>query len=242
MEILRFDEAGTSTPKRKMSSKSMILVGFVATVFGVGSALASTTISINSGNAINVGQGVSLVTACDEDNRIDISFGTSLKSNKVVENPDFNEELDDDEKAQGKLNGKPVFYTNNVVLSKVDGRVNSKLTGFGCGTQYFTLQIYYNPSDDNRTEVVKPYTCGQLGLAGGTDEDGLTVAAAGSNKLSDSVTTVTCTYPGTIKFQVPTTDNLDSTFTLPLGKKRKAGTTLDTALDISYFTLVSSNS
>ena len=63
MEILRFNEAASTTPQRKKSSRGMIALGLVATLFGVGSALASTTITINSDTNINVGQGVSEVTA-----------------------------------------------------------------------------------------------------------------------------------------------------------------------------------
>ena len=240
MEILRFNEAESNTPKRKKSSRGMIALGLVATLFGVGSALASTTIQINSGDPINVGQGVSLVTACDEDNMIDIRFGTALKGKtEIVEDDDTG--LD---KTKGELRGKPVFFTNNIVLSKVDGRANNEETGFGCGTQYFTLQVYYNPSNDEIADVVKPYTCGQLGLRGGDN-----VVEGDNTNTGTGISGITCTTPGTIKFQVDTNTSVDddgvpnSTLTLPLGKKVKAESTiLDKALDISYFTLVSSNS
>ena len=242
MEILRFNEAESNTPKRKRNSRGMIALGLVATLFGVGSALASSTISINSGDPINVGQGVSLVTACDEDNSIDIRFGTALKGKTEIE-------ADDDvgvglDKTKGELRGKPVFFTNNIVLSKVDGRANDEETGFGCGTQYFSLQVYYNPSNDDVADVVKPYTCGQLGLRGGDN-----VVTGDNTNTGTGISEVTCTTPGTIKFKVDTNESLDpaavlnSTLTLPLGKKVKEGSTiLDKALDISYFTLVSSNS
>ncbi|CAB4616309.1 MAG: hypothetical protein F2589_04660 [Actinobacteria bacterium] len=233
MEILRFNEAESNTPKRKKSSRGMIALGLVATLFGVGSALASSTISINSGDPINVGQGVSLVTACDEDNSIDIRFGTALKGKIEILDPE-EDDLSAGDKAAGKIKGKPVFFTNNIELSKVDGRENDEATGFGCGTQYFSLQVYYNPSK-GVDEIIKPYTCGQLGLRGG-DNPGT------DDNVYGGISDVTCTTPGTIKFKVDTTGSLNSTLTLPLGKQKNENTILDKALDISYFTLVSSNS
>jgi hypothetical protein len=65
MEILRFEEAPSDAPKRKKSSRSFLALGLVATLFGVSTAFASSTIQINSGNAIALGQGVSAVLGCD---------------------------------------------------------------------------------------------------------------------------------------------------------------------------------
>jgi hypothetical protein len=66
MEILRFEEAPTSAPQRKKSSRGFIALGFVATLFGVSTAFASSTITINNpDNTIALGQGVSLFTTCD---------------------------------------------------------------------------------------------------------------------------------------------------------------------------------
>ena len=68
MEILRFEEATTTAPKRKKSSKGYLTLGFVAALFSVGSAFATTTssIQINSGDTISLGQGITLFTTCDE--------------------------------------------------------------------------------------------------------------------------------------------------------------------------------
>ena len=92
--------------------------------------------------------------------------------------------------------------------------------------------------------MVKPSTCGQLGLRGGDN-----VVEGDNTNTGTGISGITCTTPGTIKFQVDTNTSVDadgvpnSTLTLPLGKKVKAESTiLDKALDISYFTLVSSNS
>jgi hypothetical protein len=65
MEILRFEEAGSPTPLRKKSSKGLIAIGLVATLFGISSAFASSTITINGTNQVALGQGVVTVSGCD---------------------------------------------------------------------------------------------------------------------------------------------------------------------------------
>ena len=78
MEILRFEEAPTSAPKRKKSSRGFIALGFVATLFGVSTAFASSTITINDNTEIALGQGVSVFTTCD--NFIGVNPVTELDS------------------------------------------------------------------------------------------------------------------------------------------------------------------
>ena len=67
MEILRFEEVAPVAPKRKKSSKGYLTVGFVAVLFSVGSAFATTTssININARQPIALGQGISTFTTCD---------------------------------------------------------------------------------------------------------------------------------------------------------------------------------
>lgn len=65
MEILRFEEAPSSAPKRKKSSKGYLAVGLVATLFGVSSAFATNSITINNDQNISLGQGISTFTTCD---------------------------------------------------------------------------------------------------------------------------------------------------------------------------------
>ena len=78
MEILRFEEATTTAPKRKKSSKGYLTLGFVAALFSVGSAFATTTSSININNRqpIALGQGITTFTTCDR--KIAIIPTTSL--------------------------------------------------------------------------------------------------------------------------------------------------------------------
>ena len=62
MEILRFDESDAPAPKRKSASKGWLALGLVATLMGVGTAFASSTITIPT---VSLGQGVAQVTNCD---------------------------------------------------------------------------------------------------------------------------------------------------------------------------------
>jgi hypothetical protein len=76
MEILKFDESGASSPSRKRSGRGAILVTFVALVFGAGTALASGTLTVNSGADIELAQGVTQTTQCDTS--VDISINSAL--------------------------------------------------------------------------------------------------------------------------------------------------------------------
>jgi hypothetical protein len=117
MEILRFEEATTTAPKRKKSSKGYLTAGFVAALFGIGSAFASNTIAINGNAPIALGQGVTIVTECDTS--ISISPITSM----TVEA------------------GGPKFYMNELQI----GDVNTSLPGadgLGCGGATFDIQIF----------------------------------------------------------------------------------------------------
>jgi len=126
MELLRFDDAGSNSPRRKKSSRGMLAVGLVATLFGISSAFASSTISINSNAPIALGQGVSAVTACDES--ISLSPSTSMR-------------LNEDE--------NPEFYLDHITLSDIDLRaidatknIGDDGYGLGCAGKSFDLQIF----------------------------------------------------------------------------------------------------
>jgi hypothetical protein len=68
MEILRFDSSGSTSTNGKKSSKGMLAIGLIATLFGIGSAFATTTssITVNDGQNISIGQGITTFTTCDE--------------------------------------------------------------------------------------------------------------------------------------------------------------------------------
>ncbi len=78
MEILKFDESGSSSPSRKPFGRSAILVTFVALVFGAGTALASGTLTINSDNTVALDQGVANSVQCDS--AINVSLKTSYNT------------------------------------------------------------------------------------------------------------------------------------------------------------------
>jgi len=118
MEILRFQDATTTASKRKKSSKGYLIAGFVATLFGLGSAFASNTIAINGNAPIGLGQGVTLVTACDT--AISIAPITAME---LVE-------------------GVPTFYMNELQINNVNTATANAVTGLGCGDKTFELQIF----------------------------------------------------------------------------------------------------
>ena len=119
MEILRFEEATTTAPKRKKSSKGYLTAGFVATLFGLGSAFASNTIAINDNAPIALGQGVTIVTACDT------AVSVVPITEMIVENPDG-----------------PTFYMTELQISGIDDAETNAVTGLGCGGKTFDVQIY----------------------------------------------------------------------------------------------------
>lgn len=216
MEILRFDDAGSTSARRKKSSRGMIVVGLVATLFGIGTAFASTTIAINGGAATNIGQGVSAVSACDDDVQISINNSLNVDGSGTTT-------LFDDE--GGKKSGRPKFSSTGVVLSKIDSRAFDTSTATGCGGEVIELQIYRKVSKGS--ELNQAYTCGQLGITG--------AARLRNSDGSESSSSFGCTSSSrTISFIVPQTDETDSSWTVPLNPAPGLS-----PLDISYFTLVS---
>lgn len=214
MEILRFDDVEGSSARRKNSSRGMIVVGLVATLFGIGTAFASTTITINSGDSVNVGQGVSQVAACDDN--IGISAG--------VKTP-----ID----GYGKTNGKPAFTTQTINFSGVNQSKYDTATGTGCGGEIFELQIFHPDGNSGNFSV---YQCGQLGLHPNPDSDDLyQFDDSSSMYLANKVT---CQNNGTILIQVPVSTTVSS-FAVPIGKYNNGHSELVKLLDLSYFTLVS---
>ena len=132
MEILRFDDAGSATPRRKKSSRGMLAVGLIATLFGISSAFASSTITINGDNTpIALGQGVTAVTACD----------TAIS---VVPSTEMRVET-----------GTPTFFMTSLAFGGIDvKKSDSSTAGLGCGGKIFDIQIF------NKDKVA--YTCGEL--------------------------------------------------------------------------------
>ena len=203
MEILRFGEAGSSTPRRKKSSRGMIIAGLIATLFGVGSAFASTTISINTDVPVSIGQGVIAATACDTA----ITTTATMGETSTVASP------------------KPSFYLSSMTVTNVDtGTASSANGGVGCTGKYLNLQIFHT---DTATATNLIYSCSALGLS--TTANFVTV----TYPLWTSSTCVSAT--GTIKFPIPGNGLVSNpVYTIPFPSTAPG--------DISYFTLVSSDS
>ena len=67
MEILRFEESDAPAPKKKRPSKGLLALGLVAALMGIGTAFASSTITLNKDNITPLGAGVTAVTTCDQE-------------------------------------------------------------------------------------------------------------------------------------------------------------------------------
>jgi hypothetical protein len=117
MEILRFDDGGTPSHPRKKSSRGMLVVGLVATLFGISSAFASSTIAINGNAPIALGQGVSFVTGCDT------TISVSPRTSMVVKDT------------------TPTFFLDSIEITNVDTRT-AGADGLGCANKTFDVQIY----------------------------------------------------------------------------------------------------
>jgi hypothetical protein len=165
MEILRFEEATTTAPKRKRSSKGFLTLGFVAAVFGIGTAFASSTITINSSVPIALGQGVSVVAACDD--AMDVIPSTSMQ---VVADT-------------------PTFYLTSLGINGVNGATaTAESAGRGCGGKYFDLQLFSATSTAYTcTQLLPPdaATTPTVAYTGGTS--GTKESTCGSSKLSFQV-------------------------------------------------------
>jgi hypothetical protein len=205
MEILRFEEAGSPTPRRKKSSRGMIIAGLIATLFGVGSAFASTTISINTDVPVSIGQGVIAATACDSA----ITTKATMGETSTVSAP------------------KPSFYLETMTVTDVDtGTASSASGGVGCTGKYLNLQIFHT---DTATATNLIYSCSALGLSTNSAADFVTV----TSPLLTGSTCVSAT--GTIKFLIPSNGSVPNpVYTIPFPSTAPG--------DISYFTLVSSDS
>ena len=108
--------------------------GFVATLFGLGSAFASNTIAINSNAPIGLGQGVILVTACDSE------IAVAPITEMIVEAAPVG----------------PTFYLSELQISGIDATATNAVTGEGCGGTTFDVQIY-----DGKNV---PYSCVALNI------------------------------------------------------------------------------
>ena len=117
MEILKFDNAANPRRKKNNNLKSLAGLATVAAIAVLGSTLAAN-LSLNSGGAIEFGQGVSVTSACDEDG---ITVTPSVRFINAA--------------------GAGTFYLSTIALSGVDLSATTKCVG-----KTFTLNAYDNAS------------------------------------------------------------------------------------------------
>ena len=116
MEILRFDDEPTATPKRKRSSRGLLAVAFFAMVLGVGSAFASNSITINGTDPIiDLGQGVVHFNVCDS------SIGATLTTSLNM--PD-------------DLTKKSYFYLHTLTIDGLNTQFNK------CSNKILNIKFY----------------------------------------------------------------------------------------------------
>lgn len=137
MQILRFDDEGVKAPNRKKSSRSLLILGLVGALFGISSAFASSTIAINAGNGVDLGQGVSLVAACDP--AISVVPSTAMKI----------------------VSTAPTFLLETVTVGGVDLNPVVRETGHGCSGKTFDLQVFKTDG----SSITSAYSCTELGFS-----------------------------------------------------------------------------
>ena len=138
MEILRFDAEPTPARKSRRSIKGVFVVGLVAATFGIGSAFATSTITVNDNNTVQLGQGVTAVTACDD--AISVVPVSSLDSTQLID-------------ATSPSDLPNAFAVGSIEIGKVDGQsIND-----ACNGKDFKIQIF-----DNVEGVSTPLTCDQI--------------------------------------------------------------------------------
>ena len=136
MEILRFDESDAPAPKKKRPSKGWLALGLVAALMGIGTAFASSTISINGNNQVPLSQGVAQVVNCQSDDLTIIP-----QSHLYVPTPS-SEPGDDSYES-------PYFYLQELTISNVKST---------CENKDFKFKIYPPGAETSPT----PLTCSDL--------------------------------------------------------------------------------
>ena len=197
MQILRFDEEETPAPKRKRTSgpsKGLLVVAAVAVLFGVGTAFASSTISINNNGPVTLGQGVSQVTGCDSSITVGTAAGLDLPQATASPAPA----------------PSPSFYLTSLTVSNIDNHPgNSVLADSpGCGDKYLKVQLFYtDPSKTLKQE--KARTCSEMAPATSGSPPTSPVTCLNDALFLKIATGTTATYQDTINFPKTLSSDLD---------------------------------
>jgi hypothetical protein len=130
MEILRFEDTESPAPKRKHRSKGLVALGLVAALMGIGTAFASSTITVNGNNQVNLGQGVVTVSGCDSN----IGF-----------------------KPETKLSPDATKFqvTDFIIGFDYDGSGKGLVDTTACAGQLFKVTLYKDNASTHVPELVK---------------------------------------------------------------------------------------
>ena len=146
MQILRFDDEVIAPPKKKSLSRGSLTIVSIGVLLGVGTAFASSTIQINGGQGVTLGQGVSQVTGCDSS--INVATAAGLTTLTVAA-------------SDTSTASEPKFYLSTLTLGAIDSFA-TRTDGTGCGGKALKIQFFYAEiKDGNKTE--KARTCAELG-------------------------------------------------------------------------------
>ncbi len=167
MEILKFDNA--ATPRRKKSGgnlKSLAGLATVAAIAVLGSTLAAN-ISLNSGSAIEFGQGVSVTSACDDNG---ITVTPSVRFVNAA--------------------GAGTFYLSTIALSGI----NAPATGTTCKNKTFTLSAYDDASATplqlatSGSTAIRQATFAITGASTASGTTGVTLSGITGDSTSGAIT------------------------------------------------------
>jgi hypothetical protein len=144
MQILRFDDEVVPARKRTGFSKGLYVIAAIGILLGVGTAFASSTIAINSGNGVTLGQGVSQVTGCDSSITVATAAGLLTATASTPSAP------------------APTFFLKTLTLSDIDSTRTDPTTGVGCGGKFLKVQLFYTVElGGAKTETAR--SCSELG-------------------------------------------------------------------------------
>lgn len=148
MQILRFDDEVIAPPKKKSLSRGSLTIVSIGVLLGVGTAFASSTIQINGGQGVTLGQGVSQVTGCDSSINVATAAGLDTPSVSASDTSTASE---------------PKFYLSTLTLGAIDS-IATRTDGTGCGGKALKIQFFYaSLSSDGKIKTEKARTCAELG-------------------------------------------------------------------------------
>ena len=201
MEILRFDEEQAPRFRKRKSSIGWVLTGVVAVTLGLGSAFATTTITVNGNAPISLGQGVAATATCD--NEIAVLPHATIDPTATV------------------LDGaKPVFLFTSLSLGGVDTTAFTTSTGLGCGSRVFKIDFFTHASSNG---ALTPISCSDLVDSGA----GLSFTVLSGDSSTHSASSDISCQTNSLYVTIPTTSYADNGLTISGLKLSPAAHPLD---------------